>query len=531
MLEFFQKLFSTDFMPHVYCLRLPAVIWLHVISDGVIAASYFLIPAALILLTQRRKDLAFSWMFALFGLFILACGSTHVMSIYTLWHPVYRFDGLVKAVTAMASLPTAFLLFQLLPKAVALPSPAQYRKLVEELEQRVADRTAQLSASEARFRAAVEGVSDMIWTNSPDGRMKGEQRNWGIFTGQTQEEYLDFGWANAVHPADAQPTIDAWQRAVTDRRRFIFEHRVRRNDGVYRLFSVRAVPVLDDTGEIREWVGVHSDITDEREIQEDLRRAKVAAEAASRAKSTFLASMSHELRTPLNAILGYSEILEEEAQEVGASTMVEDLKRIHGAGQHLLSLVDDVLDLSNIESGRIEIGVAFFPVEQLVRGVADQARAAIEKQGNVFTVRTVGKLGNMNSDAGRLRQCLANLLSNAAKFTHHGRVELDVQEKDEETLLFKVSDTGIGIDPASLAMLFEPFTQNDSSYARRFGGTGLGLALTRRLVRMLGGEVSVITAPGTGSLFTLEVPRNYAKANNDSGVRPSDAFIDGNAAG
>ncbi len=522
MLEFFRKLFSTDFMPHVYCLRLPSVIWLHVVSDGLIAASYFLIPAALVLLTRRRRDLAFSWMFGLFGLFILACGSTHLLNIYTLWHPIYRFDGVVKAVTALASLPTAVLLFRLLPQAVALPSPAQLRQEVEDrkaaegnvrklnsqLEDLVTQRTAELAASEARFKAAVECVSDIVWTNSPDGRMTGEQKAWGTFTGQTQDEYHGYGWANAVHEADAQPSIDAWNQAVAKRAIYIVEHRVRRSDGEYRLFAVRGVPVLDKLGAIREWVGVHTDITEDRAMQEELRRAKSAAESASRAKSAFLASMSHELRTPLNAILGYTEIMEEEAQENGSVAMVQDLQRVHGAGRHLLGLVSDVLDLSKIETGRMELETTTFRVAEMARSVAQEAQPLFDKQANRFEIEIAEDVGALAADEPKLRQCLRNLLSNAAKFTEHGKVKFEVLSPSAESVLFLVTDSGIGITPDHLDRIFEPFTQGDGSYERRFGGTGLGLALTRHLVKMMGGEILVSSTPGEGSVFSIQLPRS-----------------------
>lgn len=521
MLDFLRHLFATDFMPHVLCLRLPEVVWLHVISDSLIAGSYFLIPIALVMLIRQRRDLAFSWMFALFGVFILACGATHVLGVYTLWHPVYRFDGVIKAATALASMPTAILLFRLLPKAVSLPSPADLtreveerkaaeaavRRLNSELEKRVEERTMALAASEARFRAAVEAVGDIIWTNTADGRMMGEQPDWSAFTGQTPAQYENYGWAEAVHPDDAQPTLDAWNKAVAERSHFVFTHRVRRHDGAYRLFSIRGVPVRDDAGNIREWVGVHADITEARQIEDDLRNAKQQAEAASSAKSAFLAKMSHELRTPLNAILGYTELLEEEARQTGSPTMIPDLQRVQKAGRHLLGLIDNVLDLSRIEAGRMALTLENFSVEEVVRDAADTSRPLFGPNHDRFALHLEPGLAEMRSDAGKLRQCLLNLLSNAARFTHGASVTLDVSSKGPDRIEFRVSDNGPGISPAQLSNLFEPFAQREASGTQKPAGTGLGLALTRRFARIMGGHISVESRPGEGACFTMQLPR------------------------
>ena len=166
-----------------------------------------------------------------------------------------------------------------------------------------------LRASEERFRAAAEAVGDIIWTNSAEGEMRGSQPDWGRYTGQSEQDYTGHGWAEALHPDDRQPTIEAWSAAVAGRRIFKFEHRVRRHDGVFRVFDCRAVPVRGAAGAIREWVGVHEDITERREFERSLEEARAAAEQANVAKSTFMANMSHELRTPLSAIIGYSEMM------------------------------------------------------------------------------------------------------------------------------------------------------------------------------------------------------------------------------
>jgi signal transduction histidine kinase len=239
-------------------------------------------------------------------------------------------------------------------------------------------------------------------------------------------------------------------------------------------------------------------------------QAKQVAESASEAKSQFLANMSHELRTPLNAIIGYSEMLVEEAQDVGNEALVPDLNRIRTAGKHLLSTINAVLDLSKIEAGKVELLVDDFDVATLIDDVASTAQALVEKNGNRFTIACPEDAGEMFGDEAKVRQILVNLLSNAAKFTTGGDVALSVHLQsgpDGEWVTFDVSDTGIGMTEEQQARLFQAFMQADATTTRRFGGTGLGLAITRSYARMMGGNVTVQSTPGQGTTFYVRLPR------------------------
>ena len=237
--------------------------------------------------------------------------------------------------------------------------------------------------------------------------------------------------------------------------------------------------------------------------------ARDEALQANRAKSDFLASMSHELRTPLNAIIGYSEMLQEEAEDLGQERFLPDLVKIREAGKHLLSLINDVLDLSKIEAGKMDLLVEDFEVADLIDQVHSVIEPLIAKNANVLDVTCPPGLGTMRSDQTKLRQSLLNLLSNAAKFTEGGRITLAARrmtDGDGDRLQFVVSDTGIGMNSEQLGRLFQAFSQAWSSTSREYGGTGLGLAITRHFCRLLGGDVTVESAPAQGSIFTMTLP-------------------------
>lgn len=256
-------------------------------------------------------------------------------------------------------------------------------------------------------------------------------------------------------------------------------------------------------------VAVYTDITELKQRQVELERAKSNAESASEAKSHFLASMSHELRTPLNAIIGYSEMLIEEARDHADDELVPDLEKIASAGRHLLSLINDILDLSKIEANKMEVFLETFDVADLLRDVSATVAPLMAKNRNEFIQDLDSDLGEMHSDQTKLRQNLFNLLSNAAKFTSGGQVKLSVRRESRangDWLMFKVSDTGIGMTPEQQDRLFNAFTQADASTTRNYGGTGLGLSITRSFCRMIGGVIKVESEVGKGSVFTMEVP-------------------------
>ena len=248
--------------------------------------------------------------------------------------------------------------------------------------------------------------------------------------------------------------------------------------------------------------------------------ARAAAEDADRAKSQFLANMSHELRTPLNAIIGYSEMLQEEAEDLGQAEFTPDLQKINAAGKHLLTLLNDILDLSKIEAGKMDLYLETFDLATMLRDVETTIQLLVEKNANTLVVHWSDQLGDMRADLTKVRQNLFNLLSNACKFTQRGTISLDVTREVVDGLdwvTFCVSDTGIGMAPEQLARLFQPFTQADASTTRQYGGTGLGLAITKHFCQMMGGDITVESTLGQGSTFRIRLPALV----NDSRAQPA----------
>jgi signal transduction histidine kinase len=246
---------------------------------------------------------------------------------------------------------------------------------------------------------------------------------------------------------------------------------------------------------------------------EELTETRDRALGASRAKSAFLANMSHELRTPLNAIIGYSEMLQEEAADLGEASCIPDLQKIHAAGQHLLRLINDILDLSKVEAGKMDLYVETFGVAALIRDVQAIVALLVEKNANELVVRVDGDLGTMDADLTKVRQTLFNLLSNAAKFTERGTITLAARREPvdgRDWLEFEVSDTGIGMTPEQLGKLFQAFSQADASTRHKYGGTGLGLAISRRFCQLMGGDVTVESEYGKGSTFAMRLPARAA---------------------
>ena len=257
----------------------------------------------------------------------------------------------------------------------------------------------------------------------------------------------------------------------------------------------------------------------------ELARARDAADLASEAKSAFLSTMSHELRTPLNAIIGYSEMLAEDAEAGAQPALAADLAKIRRAGRHLLALINDLLDLSKIEAGRMALHLERFGVAEMLDDVAVSVQPLVARNGNTLELACAADAGVMVADLTKVRQILLNLAANASKFTERGHIGLAVSRSRTPTgdwLVFEVRDTGIGMTPAQLARLFQPFVQAETSTARAYGGTGLGLTIARRFCRLMGGTVTVDSEPGRGSCFRVRLPAEVEEPEaGDTGERPT----------
>ncbi len=261
--------------------------------------------------------------------------------------------------------------------------------------------------------------------------------------------------------------------------------------------------VVDSQSELLKEIDRHQD------TMEALTSAKEDAERANGAKSDFLAKMSHELRTPLNAVLGYSEILLEDAELEGRGEQIADLQKISAAGKHLLAMVNDILDISKIEAGKMELNLEDIDLDKLVNEVESTGRPLAAKNTNSFVVERIAPMGVVRADATKLRQAIFNLLSNAAKFTQNGQIRLIAnreRRKGGDWVTIAVADTGVGISKEQQANLFSNFSQANPTIAAKFGGTGLGLSLSQNLCRLMGGEISLHSEPGKGACFTIHLP-------------------------
>jgi PAS domain S-box-containing protein len=362
------------------------------------------------------------------------------------------------------------------------------------------------------YEAIIDSMSDAVFVLDLQNRI--------ISLNPAAQHLIGLPMSELIGQSALQVLPDSWlplSRRYQSVNQTVVEVSMEITPGQSVYFDLRILPLNDQRGHMNGRLIVLRDITDRKHAEAELHKAKNIAEAANQAKSAFLANMSHELRTPLNAIIGYSEMLQEEAEEQENTQYISDLQKIGIAGQHLLNLINDILDLSKIEAGKMQLTIKTFELAAVIQEVVYTVQPMARKNNNTLTLLVPPDLGTMISDPAKVRQNLLNLLSNASKFTEDGHIILEVTRNkvekscDRETpapdqITFRIEDTGIGLTAEQAAKLFQPFTQADSSTTRRFGGTGLGLTITRHFSRMMGGDVTVESEPGKGSIFTMTLP-------------------------
>jgi PAS domain S-box-containing protein len=358
----------------------------------------------------------------------------------------------------------------------------------------------------------------IIIANAPDPVFVSDLEGKILQANQAVSELLGFRPAELIEQSLSRFISPEETREFTAALREVVEKGVTRNARLNpRSASGETIPTTLNASALRDpdgrVIGAIGILRDMRELD----KAREAAEIANRAKSQFLANMSHELRTPLNAIILYTELLRDEATDRGLEDLLPDLKKIYGAAKHLLALINDVLDLSKIESGKMELALETFDVPAMIRDMATTIEPLAQKNADRLELRCPPDIGTMHADLTKVRQSLFNLLSNACKFTESGTVRLEVArtKRNGDWFTFRVSDTGIGMTPEHQGKLFLPFSQVDPSATRRFGGTGLGLAITRHFCEAMGGEITVESKPGIGSTFTIRLPAVVGEAKVD----------------
>lgn len=382
------------------------------------------------------------------------------------------------------------------------------------------------------YRSLAEAVPDIVCRADVDGKMVFFNKRWEDFTGLSAEESLGDAWMSRVEPSDLERLRTLFNIGMAKKAPFESEARLRGRTGEERWFLIRAVPEFGPEREFKGWVGTKTDIHDRKVAESELRQAKLAAEAANRTKSAFLANMSHEIRTPLGAILGFAELLT--TPEVSRAERTHCWNAISRNGQQLSRIIDEILDLSKVESGKFEVERSECSVAEMVNDINVILSAKANDKGIVFKTSFEGDVPRfIHTDLVRLKQIFINVIGNAIKFTEAGAVTAQFSVKDGGTgkpplFAVHVADTGIGIADEAKARLFQPFVQADSSMRRKFGGTGLGLALSRQMANILGGDVSLLkSAPGVGSEFLITVSTGLDGAfevlEQEGDFKPSDS--------
>ncbi|MEK6772788.1 MAG: response regulator [Bdellovibrionota bacterium] len=377
---------------------------------------------------------------------------------------------------------------------------------LREIEKRERIRTLKDLESEGRrrYQNLADAIPQIICRTNKKGEIEYYNQFWNLYTGLSLEESTGDGWKKVIHQDELAAVERKWTQAFIDQIGFDLEVQLRRQDGVYRWHNLRVVPEFTHLSELYCWIGTASDIHDQKIVQQELLRAKKLADAGSEAKSRFLANMSHEIRTPLGAILGFSELLIN--PKISSEERNEFISTIRRNGDQLSRIIDEILDLSKVEAGRLEVERCDVSIIDVLNDVRTLMSFSTKEKGLDLEFNIIGKIPErIQTDAGRLQQVLINIIGNAIKFSAKGKIEINISVQ-ENHFIVAVKDTGPGLAATQIENLFQPFTQGDPSITRKHGGTGLGLALSRKLARALGGDIRVKPSlPGEGSVFIISV--------------------------
>ena len=382
------------------------------------------------------------------------------------------------------------------------------RREIERLLQLSEQARSRIEESEARYRFLANAIPVQVWTATPEGQLDYVSERTAEYFGVTDGDVLGDAWIALLHPDDVAPTGERWARSLATGEAYEMEFRLRKAGGPdYRWHLSRATAQHDEDGRILRWFGTNTDVEDHRRAEAELERLTREATEASRAKSDFLTAMSHELRTPLNAIGGYAQLIELGVRGPVTEEQRVDLSRIQRSKNYLDGLISDVLNFAKVGAGRIEYRAERIVLQQTLDAVREMIAPQVEEKKLRLVSTDIPADFCAIADEDRTRQILLNLFANALKFTAPGGTISFAVSATETGVAIVVSDTGIGIPAAKIELIFEPFVQAERALRPSDQGVGLGLAISRRLARAMGGDLRVVSEVGKGSTFTLTLPR------------------------
>lgn len=551
---------AAAFMPHGVCLAWrPDLLALHAVSDAVVAIAYFTIPLALVVFLRKRRDLEFRGVFAMFAAFILACGATHIMGLLTLWQPVYGLQGVVKAMTALVSIGTAAMVWPIIPRALALPSPGDLRRANDdlmgeinrrrdverdllrardELEDRVIERTQALEHANAELRSEIERRErlesdlrqrerflDTVFDNLPNivfvkkaqsGTYTRINKAYGTMF-NVEPEIVIGRTDRDVFVPEVASNIVAGDKAViaTGEPLEIPEQRIVTPAGQSLILHTRKILIPGENGETDYLLGISEDVTQQIANRDALVEAKESAELANRSKSEFLAHMSHELRTPLNSIMGFSQSITAEIfGPLGNARYVEYANDIQLSAEHLLAVINDILDIAKIEAKKDALSETVFDVASTLASAVAITKSLAAERSQSLSAKVDDNVSGLHADERMVRQVLVNLIGNAVKFTApHGTIAVEASKTDDNSVAISVVDSGCGIPPDDIERVLRPFEQVRTESFHTHDGTGLGLSLSKTIVERHGGRLEIQSKVGVGTTVRAILPpdRNRAR--------------------
>ena len=488
---------TSTLLPHGFCINwTPALLWLYVISDALIVLAYYSIPITLIYFVRHRKDLAFSKIFMMFGAFILACGTTHLLGIITLWHPIYWIDASMKAFTALISVVTAFVLIKLVPQALKLPTAAQLTHEVQERLHAYEDlklSQTTLQESKERLSLAVSSTGVGIWDlNLQTNELVWDESMFVLYDIKPEgfSNAID-AWGKSLHPEDRQRAENEITSAINNDKPFDTQFRIIWPNGEIRHIKAVGKVFFDDTGKALRMLGTNMDVTESTIVD--------------KMKSEFIATATHELRTPMTSIFGYAELLKD--MPLDAKMQKEIITTIYEQSEAMIALLNDILDMAKLEAQAANLyQMTLQPIGRILKALTDTF--ITPDNHNKVVLEISPNLPDVNIDKTKIEQAIKNCLSNAYKFSpNNGEINMQVSEVMREGMphvLIAIQDHGIGMTHEQLNRVYERFYRADQSGS--VPGTGLGMAIMKDIITHHGGTIEVTSEYGVGTKVMLYLP-------------------------